>query len=275
MSMSSAAEPIHRSPAATVAADASRGRIARVATFVTLTTGLAIVATVAGTPPAVLPFILAFAPLIVGSILAWHEGNGALGRLLRMAVRLPRSASWFAVLALPVGWALATVAIAVATGTPSAGLFDDIVPSVFIVPLVVLLPAFGEEIGWRGYATQRLLTSMSPLAVALILAIPWVVPHLLLQLPGQVNAGLAALPTAVMLFSYAIILTWVVVRSGGSILLCALVHALFNGIVPLMRGIDLNVAWDIRAVVIAVIAVAVVALGGLRRPAANGGDARS
>ena len=93
MSMSSAAEPIHRSPAATVAADASRGRIARVATFVTLTTGLAIVATVAGTPPAVLPFILAFAPLIVGSLLAWHEGNGALGQLLRMAVRLPRSAN--------------------------------------------------------------------------------------------------------------------------------------------------------------------------------------
>ena len=74
---------------------------------------------------------------------------------------------------IPVAWSLGTVVVAVALGEPTAGLFDAVFPAVLIIPLVVLLPAVTEELAWRGFALPRLLTAMSPLAAALVLAIPW------------------------------------------------------------------------------------------------------
>ena len=45
----------------------------------------------------------------------------------------------------------------------------------------------------------------------------------------------------------------------------ALLHAGLNGVAPVMAGVDPDNAWIIRNVLAAVIAVAVIALGGLRR----------
>jgi hypothetical protein len=36
-------------------------------------------------------------------------------------------------------------------------------PAVLIVPLIVLVHAFAEEIRWRGYAVPRSLTAMEPM----------------------------------------------------------------------------------------------------------------
>ena len=91
--------------------------------------------------------------------------------------------------------------------------------------------------------------------------------HVFLQLPGQVNAGVGIWEGTLALVAYSIVLTWIFVRTGGSVLLTALVHAGFNGVVPLMGGIDPDLAWLIRGVLAAVIAIAVIALGGFgRRP---------
>ena len=180
-----------------------------------------------------LPFVLAFGPTAIALGLAWREGEGALGRLLRMAITSPSDHRWFLLVALPVAWALATVGVAVALGGETSGLFDSVVPAVFIVPFVVLVPAFAEEIAWRGYAVSRLLPSMSPLAAAVVLAVPWAALHLFLQLPGQINAGVAVWPTLLALVAYSIVLTWIFVGTGGSVLVTALVHAGLNGVVPL------------------------------------------
>src|SRR6185312_12916906 len=99
-------------------------------------------------------------------------------------------------------------------GDPARGVFDKVFPAIVIVPLVVLIPAFAEEIAWRGYAVTRLLPTMSPLAAALVLGFPWAVMHLFLQLPGQMNAGLEWWPTIVSLIAYSVILTWAFVASG-------------------------------------------------------------
>ena len=96
------------------------------------------------------------------------------------------------------------------------GLFDSLFPAVVIIPLVVLLPAFTEELAWRGFALSRLLSAMSPLRAALVLAVPWTVIHVFLFLPGQWYGDLAIWPMVVSIFSYSILLTWIFVGTGGA-----------------------------------------------------------
>ena len=80
------------------------------------------------------------------------------------------------------------------------------------------------------------------------------------------NAGLDWWPTVISLLSYSVILTYAFVWSGGSVLLVALVHAGLNGVAPLMAGLEVDRTWIIRALVAASIAIAVVVIGGVRRP---------
>ena len=111
-------------------------------------------------------------------------------------------------------------------------------PAVLIVPLVALLPAFAEEIGWRGYALPRTLTVMSALRAALVLGIPWALIHVPLYLPGQMNGGSAVWSMVTQIVSYSVILTWIYVGTGGSVLMTGLFHALLNGLTPLTNGLD-------------------------------------
>ncbi len=159
---------------------------------------------------------------------------------------------------------LAVDVIAVALGTPAAGLFDDVFPAAVIVPLVVLLPAFTEELAWRGYALPRTMTAMTPLRAALVLGIPWALIHVPLFWPGQMNGGSAVWSMATQVIAYSVILTWIYVGTGGSILMTGLFHTLANGLVPLTNGLDPNLAWDIRGVIFPVVAILVVALGWFR-----------
>lgn len=50
---------------------------------------------------------------------------------------------------------------------------------------VPLIPAFLEELGWRGYALPRLLERYSPLVAGLALGAPWSAVHLALHLLGM------------------------------------------------------------------------------------------
>jgi CAAX protease family protein len=242
--------------------------------YVALTLTFAALATaavlVSGAEPTLLAFGLALPPALIAVGLAWREGSGALGRLVRSVTVRPANPMWYLTLLIPLGGFLAVDVVAVALGAPAAGLFDDVFPAVLIVPLVVLLPAFAEEIGWRGYALPRTLTVMPALRAALILGIPWAVIHVPLYLPGQMNGGSAVWSMVTQILAYSVILTWIYVGTGGSVLMTGLFHALLNGLTPLTNGLDPFVAWDIRGVVFPIVAIAVVALGGFRglRPAA-------
>jgi membrane protease YdiL (CAAX protease family) len=228
--------------------------------------GLATAAVLAtGTEPTLLAFGLALPPALIAIGLAWREGDGALGRLLGSLTVRPANPMWYLVLLIPFGAFLAVDVVAVALGEPSAGLFDDVFPAVLIVPLVVLIPAFAEEIGWRGYALPRTLTVMEPLRAALVLGLPWALIHVPLYLPGQMNAGSAVWSMLTQIIAYSIVLTWVYIGTGGSVLVTGLFHALLNGLVPLNNGLDPFVAWDIRGVVFPIVAILVVAFGGFRR----------
>ena len=229
----------------------------------------AVSALASGAMQAIVPFALALLPAVIAIGLAWREGHGALRRLLHSLTIRPEDRRWYLVLLLPVAWALAVIAIAVALGQPGRSLFDHLSPTALIVPLVVFLPAVAEELAWRGFAVPRVMVVMSPLRAALVLGIPWALIHVVLQLPGGVNESAAVLPGIVALFSYSIILTWVYLGTGGSVLMAALVHMGLNAVVPLMSGLDPELAWDLRAVVAMLIALAIVGLGGFRQFAAR------
>ena len=251
----------------TITAPSSRAQLVSVAWFFGLSLALALVAIVAGAPAALLPFILALGPTVIAVGLAWREGNGALGRLRHALTLRPPRRRWYLVLGLPIVWALATVGIAVLLGTPAAGLFDKVFPGIIVIFLVVLLPAFAEEVAWRGFALPRLMTTMSPLQAALVIGIPWTLIHVGLFLPGQSNGQLQLWPLGLSIVSYSVILTWIYVRTGGSVLMTALVHAGLNAVSPVMAGVEPNTQWIIRNVLAAVFAVALIVLGELRRPA--------
>jgi membrane protease YdiL (CAAX protease family) len=268
-------------PAAGQAARGTRQQqIRSVAGFVGICLGLALLATAASLAApdsamvaAYVPFVLALAPAVVGMELARREGHGSLGRLLRSVARRPADARWYLVLLLPVIWAFAVVGVAVGLGEPRAGLFDELLtPSALIIPLVVLLPAFAEELAWRGFAVPRLMSAVSPLTASLVLAVPWALLHLVLLLPGAANEGAAVWPTVLSIVAYSVVLTWIFVGAGGSVLLAALVHAGLNGVVPVMWGVDADLSWALRAVLAAVIAVAVIAVGGFRRTRTRSGQ---
>ena len=235
-----------------------------VAWFVAICLALAAATQLPIVPAALTPFLLAIGPAVVALALAWREGGGSVRRLLRGLVRTPNDPRWWLVLLIPVAWALAVIGVAVLLGEPTAGLFDGLFPAILIVTVVVLIPAFAEEVAWRGFAVPRLLSTMGPLPVSLLLAVPWIVLHLVLLLPGQMNEGAAILPSIISLLAYSIILTWILVGTGGSVLLAGLVHAELNGVVPLMAGVDGDLSWLLRAILAAVVALVVVAFGGLR-----------
>jgi membrane protease YdiL (CAAX protease family) len=237
--------------------------------FVGITLALAALASVAligsGAQPTLLAFALAFPPALVAIALAWREGNGAIGRLFHQLTIRPKNPIWFLALLIPLGAFLAVDVVAIASGAAADGMFDDVFPNVLIVPLIVVVPAFAEEIAWRGYALPRTLTAISPLRAAIVLGIPWALIHVPLFLPGQMNSGSSIVSMAAQIVSYSVILTWVYVGTGGSVLMTGLVHALANGLVPLMNGFDPFLTWDIRGIVFPVVAILIVALGGFRR----------
>jgi membrane protease YdiL (CAAX protease family) len=245
------------------------GSVRGAAWFVGITLALAALAAVAvigsGAEPTLLAFALALPPVFIATGLAWHEGNGAVGRLFRQLTVRPANPAWWLVLLIPPASFLAVDAVAVALGASSAGMFDDVFPAVLIVPLVVVLPAFAEEIGWRGYALPRTLTAISPLRAAIVLGIPWSLIHVPLYWPGQVNGGSAVWSMFTQVISYSVVLTWIYVGTGGSVLVTGLFHMLLNGLVPLTNGFDPYLVWDIRGVVFPIVAILVVALGGFRR----------
>ena len=243
----------------------ARQQLASVAWFAGLSLGLAVVAFAAGTPAPMLPFILAFGPMVIALAIAWREGDGALRTLLHSPTIRPADRRWYLVLLIPMLWSLATVGVAIGLGESVAGLIATLFPAVLIVPIVVLLPAFAEELAWRGFALPRLMSAMSPLAASLVLAIPWSLVHAFLFVPDQFNGDLSVWPMIVSIFAYSILLTWVYIGNRGSVLMTALLHAALNGVAPIMAGVDQDNAWIIRNVLAAVIALALVALGGLRR----------
>ena len=112
---------------------------------------------------------------------------------------------------------------------------------------IIYITNLGEEVGWRGFALPQLLKSYQPLNASLILGIVWGAFHFPLywQKPLFAILFLAFTP------ALSIIITWLFLRSRGSILLITLVHATYNAWVQvflttnseLIMAISVGISW--------------------------------
>jgi membrane protease YdiL (CAAX protease family) len=93
------------------------------------------------------------------------------------------------------------------------------------------LVAGGLEPGWRGYALPQLQRPFSPLTSSLIIAVLWFAWHLPQSFVISTYRHSSPVQYVGMLLGLicgSVVLTWLYNRSGGSILLVAVWHGLYN-----------------------------------------------
>ncbi|MFN2235209.1 MAG: type II CAAX prenyl endopeptidase Rce1 family protein [Anaerolineales bacterium] len=190
-----------------------------------------------GIIPHIFPFWLhyltGYGPLlsaiIVTGITGGSKGLSELwGRMSRWRVK----PGWWLVAVSPLGiYLLAGAALWVLQGQKmylaAMGQVDYLPPlGLAAIPLWILTFGIGEETGWRGFALPRLQERHDALSATFLLWIFWALWHLPLFfysydpiiIPGMLIGLLAG----------AITFTWLYNSTGGSVLLTAIWHGLFN-----------------------------------------------
>ena len=111
------------------------------------------------------------------------------------------------------------------SGLPELGL-----PTVVL--LVLIFGGFGEELGWRGFALERMQARFGPLGGALLLAALWAGWHLpafgVVQTYREMTPPMIVFGFLLGLTSGSLVLANVANRTGGSVLAASLWHATYN-----------------------------------------------
>jgi CAAX protease family protein len=87
----------------------------------------------------------------------------------------------------------------------------------------------GEEVGWRGYALPRLAARFGFAGASVILGVIWACWHLPLFFAlGGDTVGQSFPLYLVQVTAVSVAITWLYVRTNGSLLLTMLMHAAIN-----------------------------------------------
>ena len=190
-------------------------------------------------------FLGAFGPMLAAVVLTAQEGGRAgLRSLLSRVVRWRVAPFWYGVAFLgPTVLTLVAIALHVVVfggQPPSLLAMIGTLPTVLVISVYMLIQVgIGEEIGWRGYALPKLQASYSALVSSLILGLIWALWHL----PVFFNPATSYFNTPfwvflVFLLPFAILYTWVLNSTGGSVLMIMILHAVMNASTgPLWRTI--------------------------------------
>ena len=211
-----------------------------------------------------------FGPMVTALIVtALVGGKDGLKALLRRQVQWRVSIGWYVVaIGLPIALELVTVALNVALGA-HAPAWEGMRPWPTILGMTALYMVFsgplGEELGWRGFALPRLLERFAAhpygaLIASLILGVIHAAWHLPMFLVGEMDV-----PSILGTIIGAVLVTWLVQHTQGSVLLAVLFHAANQNsgrfLSPLFAGADVIqqhwlklVVWAIAAIVIVIVA---------------------
>jgi membrane protease YdiL (CAAX protease family) len=184
-----------------------------------------------------------FSPSIVGIIMVYRRLEAAERRFFWKSLVSFKSISAgsyaFIILLAPVVFALSLVTDwLVAGGMPDYSILLSIGRSpVQIIPVLIIGLFFGslsEELGWRGFALDRIQSLWNPLVSSLVLGLFWLcwhVPLFFMNGTTQHEWGFGSIGFIGFLFfvlSFAVIITLVYNRSGRSLLSAVLLHAAYN-----------------------------------------------
>jgi len=191
------------------------------------------------TVPMSLHYLFSFGPMLASIIVtAWIGGAGGLKELWSRITRWRVGWRWFAISTLSpvVLFAVAALVAWILTGdAPNLYLLGqaNYLPylGIGVLPIWLATYGFGEEIGWRGFALPRLQKSMSVARATLVLGVLWLIWHVpsFFYLSTWDKIGLWMLPGFIVgvLFG-AVIFTWIYNGTGGSVLMVALWHGIFD-----------------------------------------------
>lgn len=200
-------------------------------------------------------------------VLSLTKGRPGVGALWRQMIQWRVNWRWYALaILLPIGTAVSSAIIAVALGADTP--VSDQVATWVEIPinfvLYLLIPLWGpwEEPGFRGFALTRLTRTQSILMASMVIAVIHVFWHAPLFFTGQIPAS-----DVVWIFAASIVFSFLVIRSGGSVLLAMVMHATNNVVsgeyvTSLFSGDDIVLQGWVRAIMWTFIAIVVVLVAG-------------
>lgn len=176
-------------------------------------------------------FIGPFVPSLLAVYLTWRkEGEPGLRSLGRRILQFKLGWRWYVVTFLIViAGTVGQVLIYKFIGNPfDARVFVTQMGSFF--PLLILGP-LSEELGWRGYALDRLQTRWNALVSSLIIGLVWSLWHLpLFLIPGtsQYEMGVSFIGFLIKLTSSSVLYTWLYNNTRRSLWSAILLHWLYT-----------------------------------------------
>lgn len=189
-------------------------------------------------------------PMVAAVIVTWVAfGRAALLEFLRSVLVLPRPRLRNALLALsPVFIGAAAFLSLAAAGEPlpSPGAFGVYpgtpagTPFILLLLAVLVLNGYGEEAGWRGFASRILAQRLGRFRGTLVVAALWMAWHLplfWLNANMQDLVGPVLLGWALGMVCAAFLLAGLYFASNNSILVVAVWHTLYNFTVATPAGI--------------------------------------
>jgi uncharacterized protein len=187
-------------------------------------------------PPQYLHLLGSLGPALAALIVT-RVCNGSMGvrDILRRMFQLRVAIRWYAIACLPFLFFFGAVLF---TGwniwePRSFGHSNEYpeLPALLYGIASILFYGWGEETGWRGFALPRLQTHQSALKATVILSFGWALWHLPLFgfMPGFSRMGIGGIfGWYFSLLTGAIILTWLMNSTGGSIPIAAIFHGIMD-----------------------------------------------
>jgi uncharacterized protein len=160
---------------------------------------------------------------------AVERGSGGLRAFYRLVFRrVPFRWAAMAICIPPLVY-LATDAIAIGLHLPHEPLFHHPPRTLATLVFGQLAVVLGEEPGWRGFALPRLTARLGPNAGTLVLGVAWALWHIpLFAIPGTAQYRTPFLPFLITVVTWSMVITFVVLRSRGSVIAAMLFHASAN-----------------------------------------------
>lgn len=200
--------------------------------------------------PFSLHYVASFGPALAALVVtAWIGGGSGLAELWGRIVKWRVGWGWaaFAVGSPVALFVLAALAIRILQGQwPDLHLLGqaNYLPYLgwWVLPLWLVTFGFGEEIGWRGFALPRLQGTMSVSKATLVLGVLWIVWHVPAFFYLDTYQGMPWFVLPGFIFGVlcgAVLFTWLYNGTGGSVLMVAVWHALFDLLTASKAGQDI------------------------------------
>ena len=178
-------------------------------------------------------YLVAYAPMLSALIVTWGtQGRQGIKELWERITRWRMGGIWWVVAFSPLLLGLLVILVMNLISPHKISLSElgevNFLPPLGIGALFLWIFTFGigEEIGWRGYALPRLQRNHNALSATAILAFFWGLWHLP-QFFYLFEPSIA-IGWAIGLFTGAVVFTWLLNGTQGSILPVAIFHGCFN-----------------------------------------------